>query len=527
MHTHDRLSGATSRAVVCAFSLLALYLAACGDDASPTDGGATDGGPGGDDAGTPAGDAGTPAGDAGLPPMVGPDLPIPDPIAVFYISSSVGDDDWSGALAEPNGDGSDGPKATLDAMLSLLNASAPGTHVLMRRGDEWSTSMSLEIGGAEGTATDPVILSAYGEGSQPHIIAQAAIQTIVVRGNRAGSSRYFRIDDLRLTAASPADGQIAIYTGESFHPEGPHHLTFSKLTIEDNGGGMTMYGHDHLVHGSRIANNRLGMGIYVSGENVSFQYNEFENNGLPPPDVFVHSLYISACDGVLFEHNIVHSATDGVKVRRSHNGVYRHNTFYGMFNMGIHLGGDSEGGSRNNRIESNLFYDNATDIVIKSESGTQVELLDGLVIANNMMRPVSGRAEGYDGHITITDLPAANVSIVNNLVYETGDETGIRVMNDGSNIECRNNVIGQFGSGGTYSLSASVAESNNLDFASMGAFDALNLTDPAGGDFEPTAASTMLIDQGADVSAVLGEDYAGVARPQGAAFDIGPYEFSP
>ena len=37
----------------------------------------------------------------------------------------------------------------------------------------------------------------------------------------------------------------------------------------------------------------------------------------------------------------------------------------------------------------------------------------------------------------------------------------------------------------------------------------------------------MLIDQGTDVSGVLSEDYAGVSRPQGAGFDIGPYEFTP
>jgi len=503
----------------------ALLGAACGDST-------------GDDGGTPPRDSSTPPrdgammdtggppGDAGVPPSVGPELPIPEPSVVFYVSASVGNDSWSGSLPEPNGDATDGPRASLDAVAELLNSSAPGTHVLMRRGDEWRATSSLEIGGATGTPDAPVILSAYGEGAQPSIVSEV-MQTIVVRGNRDGTSEYFRVDDLRLTSASPADGQLAIYTGESFHPEVPHHLTFSKLTIENNGAGMTMYGNDHLVHGSRIANNRLGMGIYVSGNNVSFQYNEFENNGLPPPDVFVHSLYISACDGVLFEHNIVHSATDGVKVRRTSNGVFRHNTFYGMLAIGIHLGGDSEGGASNNRIESNLFYDNSTDIVIKSESGTQVVPVDGLVIANNILRDGTMDFVDYGAHIVLTDVPAQNVSIVNNLVYDGGDDMGIVVDNDGSNILSANNVVGQFGGADAYRLSGSVTESDNLEYASTSAFDALALTDPGNGDFTPTSASTPLIDQGRDVSSVLGADFDDVARPQGAGFDIGPYEFVP
>ena len=57
-------------------------------------------------------------------------------------------------------------------------------------------------------------------------------------------------------------------------------------------------------------------------------------------------------------------------------------------------------------------------------------------------------------------------------------------------------------------------------------FAALNLTDVAGGDFAPTEQSTTLIDQGTDVSDAIGEDYEGVSRPQGAAFDIGPHEMA-
>jgi hypothetical protein len=486
--------------------------AGCGDDGA---GGSIDAGDG---------DPGT---DASVPPSVGPDLPIPDPIIVFYVSSSLGDDSWSGSMPEPNMASTDGPKATLDGARSLLNGAAPGTHVLLRRGDTWNVTSTTEIGAATGTDADPILLGAYGMGSQPSIVATGDNTTIVVRGNSGGTSQYFRIDDIRLTSTTPSDSQVAIYTGESFHPEVPHHLTFSKLTIEDNGAGMTLYGNDHLVHGSRIANNNEGMGIYASGDSLSFQYNEFENNGLPPPDVFVHSLYLSNCNGLLFEHNVVHSATDGVKVRRTSNAVIRYNTFHDMEALGIHLGGDSEGGANNNRIESNVFYNNSSGIVIKSESGVQVVPLDGLVIANNILYAGTEGFVDYGTHITLTDVPAQNVSIVNNLVYAADGDNGIRIDNDGADIVCANNIVGQFTGGDAYSLNGSVSESNNLDYASAQAFAALELSDPAEHDFTPTAGSTALIDQGMDVSDVISTDHDGEPRPQGSGFDIGPYEYAP
>jgi hypothetical protein len=319
-----------------------------------------------------------------------------------------------------------------------------------------------------------------------------------------------------------------VYTNESWHPEVPHHLTFSNLTIEGNGAGMTLYGDNHLVHGCWIANNTLGHGIYAMGDGLVIQYNEFDNNGLPPPDVFVHSLYLSQCNDLVFEHNLVVNATDGVKARRCHNSVFRYNIFADIINIGIHLGGDSEGGSTNNRIESNLFYGNTSDIVIKSESGTQVEPVDGLVIANNIMRPGTPASGGYGHHLVlVNDVPAQNVAVVNNLVYEDAEIGGINVGNNGANIRCMNNVVGQFTGRTTVNVDASVTASNNLELTSASAFEELNLADVGAFNFIPTAESTQLIDQGADVSDVLTTDHDGAARPQGEGFDIGPYEYTP
>jgi hypothetical protein len=300
------------------------------------------------------------------------------------------------------------------------------------------------------------------------------------------------------------------------------------MTIDGNGSGMTLYGSDHLIHGCRVADNVLRDGAYVSGENITIQYNEFEHNGPPPPDSLMHSLYITNAHGVVFQHNEVHSATDGVKVRRTDNGVFRHNVFHGLEAIGLHLGGDSGGGTVNNRIESNLFYDNGGGIVIKSESGTQTVPVDGVVIANNIMHTPRPGFASYGAHlVVVNDVPAQNISVTNNLLYDMIDDDGIRIANPGSNLRCANNIVGKFTDGVAYELSSNVSGSNNLEFATRESFEALNLTDAADFDFTVTAASSMLIDQGLDVSDVVDLDYTGNPRPVGSGYDIGPYEYAP
>ena len=236
-----------------------------------------------------------------------------------------------------------------------------------------------------------------------------------------------------------------------------------------------MYGEGHLVHGSRIANNNLGHGAFVAANDVSFEYNEFENNGPPPPDAFIHSLYFAGCDGVLFENNEVHSATDGVKARRTTNSIFRYNTIHDIEAIGIHLGGDSTGGAFDNRIEGNLLYNNSSDIVIKSESGIQIDPVDELVIANNIMDSGTDGFIDYGAHIMVTSVPARNIAVVNNLVYEGGSDDGIRIQNSGVNVSCDNNIVGQFAGGAAYDLDGAVSRRSNIEFTSRAAFESLEL----------------------------------------------------
>ena len=455
-------------------------------------------------------------------------LALPTARRSFYVSSSLGKDSWSGRRSEPDSTGTDGPLASVEAALQRVNGAAPGTHVLLRRGDRWTPAAGFEIRDAVGTATDPIVLGAYSKGAKPEIVAQHSTNVFTVRGNAKSGSSHFRLDELRITSARPAKGQVGIYIGESFHPHVPHHITLSGLTVENCGGGLTMYGDDHLVHGSRIAHNNASNGAYVGGNNIHLRYNEFEDNGLPPPDMFVHTLYVSRGNGFVFEFNEVHSATDGVKVRGQTGGVFRNNIFHDIANLGIHLGGDYEGGMSKVRVENNLFYRNAGDIMIKSESGTQLAPVDGLVIANNIVRagPV-GAPTPYRTSITLTNVPMRDVWVVNNLLFDLGEASGIRIDAGGEQVHCMNNIVSESKAGEAYNLHASVRSAGNLLIPGESALSSLHLAAVAEFDFLPTASSAQLIDQGQDVSRVLSTDHLGAPRPLGAGFDIGPYEYDP
>ncbi|MFT7170428.1 MAG: hypothetical protein ACI80K_003577, partial [Paracoccaceae bacterium] len=407
---------------------------------------------------------------------------------------------------------------------ALVNGAAPGTHVLLRRGDVWNGAAQLRISTASGTEAAPIVLGAYGGGERPRIVSTSTTSAVQIRSSAVGPSQHFWLHEIDVRRLTQVQDQVGVSINEGFHPELPRDITLSGVTVANHGAGMTIYGPRTRVHGCRIADNTAGNGIYASAPGIEFRYNEIENNGAPPPDAFTHSVYLARCDGLTFEFNTVRNATDGVKSRRTDNGVFRGNTIHGIEAIGIHLGGDSAGGSTNNRIESNLFFDNAADIVIKSESGVQVALTDGLVIANNI---VNGSGTGFlqNGfRFLVTDVPCRSVWIVNNIFYDVLDG-GVRVSANGVDLLCSNNVFGKFNSGDVVSLSGSVTSSANLDYRGHAEFADLFLVDPAGGDFRPTAQSAPLIDQAMNASSVISVDFAGNARPFGPQFDIGPFEF--
>lgn len=81
--------------------------------------------------------------------------------ATYYVSISQGNDTWAGTAAVPAG--GNGPWKTLTRASA---AYLPGDRILLRRGDSWNEELH-PLG--NGTAAEPVVIGAYGEGPRPLI----------------------------------------------------------------------------------------------------------------------------------------------------------------------------------------------------------------------------------------------------------------------------------------------------------------------------------------------------------------------
>ena len=89
-------------------------------------------------------------------------LPAAADAATYYVSASTGNDELSGTSATV--DGKSGPWKTL-AKASEVKL-APGDQILLKRGDTWNEELAPT---GDGTAKNPILISAYGEGAKPVI----------------------------------------------------------------------------------------------------------------------------------------------------------------------------------------------------------------------------------------------------------------------------------------------------------------------------------------------------------------------
>ncbi len=89
----------------------------------------------------------------------------------YYVSSSEGNDSWSGKASSWNG--TDGPWQTI----SKINSEAflPGDSILFKRGDVWVVRDSILRIDSSGTAGNPITYSVYSNGVKPIITARQSV----------------------------------------------------------------------------------------------------------------------------------------------------------------------------------------------------------------------------------------------------------------------------------------------------------------------------------------------------------------
>lgn len=204
-----------------------------------------------------------------------------------------------------------------------------------------------------------------------------------------------------------------------------------------------------------------------------------------------YGMYISPSDSLVEGCTIINNSGQGINHylqggSTSNNNIFRNNILYGNArndgNRNLALHALTMGSGTNNFAYNNIIYNNKA----------------GIQIVNN----------------------APNNFVYNNTIYDN-DFVGIEVFPDAPDTTVRNNIVYQNGGGS--------AGEQILNQGASGLISTNNLlTDPSfvnavGGDFRLQSGSAA-INAGVTITAVP-FDFLGFTRPQGAAYDIGAYEF--
>ena len=338
------------------------------------------------------------------------------------------------------------------------------------------------------------------------------------RGTETAQITFVGDGDVRITGSATADRDVV-------HVEGGAWIRIEGLHVSGaTRAGISALDCDHItVRGNRVdANGRWGV-------------------------------FSSFCDDLLVEDNeISRSGTEhGVYASNSADRpVIRRNTIWGNGMCGVHMNGDinfgGDGVISGAVVEDNVIRDNG----LRGGSAINGDGVTGALIRNNVLD--GNHASGISLYRTDGGAPSTGNRLINNTVRMASDARWAVNIQDGSSGNVlRNNVllhtsptrgaidlcatciagmrsdhnavVGRFLVAGAAVDLAGWRARTGTDAASFVATAAELFTDPAAGDLSLRAGSPA-IDQGVADDAPT-HDAAGIARPQGAAIDIGALEY--
>ncbi|VVB84744.1 Right handed beta helix region [uncultured archaeon] len=170
---------------------------------------------------------------------------------------------------------------------------------------------------------------------------------------------------------------------------------------------------------------------------------------------------------------------------------------------GIVIGVEVQGSARHMNIYDNIVY-NLGAIGIAPGTSYSAGPVDDVTVSNNVVYH-NGLVDSWGGGIIVEYSGATNIRVRNNIVSQNGYNQ--MVNNAGGNAAITNNLID--GSGG---ITGSSYVTGSPQFVN-----------PSGGDFHIQSGSPA-IDKGTSTDAPA-VDFDGNARPKGAGYDIGAYEY--
>jgi hypothetical protein len=291
----------------------------------------------------------------------------------------------------------------------------------------------------------------------------------------------------------------------------PAYIEFNGLKLDPNyasGAFLVSQGANHIrLINSEVTRSADAGGVELYEDNNTIGgFNEILNN----------SIHNNGDDGH-FDHGIyVHSR----------NNLIQGNDIYSNAALGIQFYNAGNSMGTGNKIVGNRIHSNGT--LSGQLGGLLVADSPGIQIYNNLI--YGNQGEG----LLIFEGQSSGFEIYNNTIY--GNQTVEGVVNGngisfsvGTTATVRNNIIFGNAASAIVNNSGGITFSNNYcNSGCTGTGTINNTADPfvnaASGDFTLISTSTA-IDAGVDLGFNYNHDYANVARPVGAGWDIGAYEY--
>jgi parallel beta-helix repeat protein len=369
----------------------------------------------------------------------------------------------------------------------------------------------------------------YGTETRPIIIKAMDGKTVIVQSNQ-----YFGIDVHKVSWVVFDGLKFTGGSSHGFSASAVNHLTIQNCESYGNGwAGIFIAGQqnpdpknpDSLLNGGdtqfdTIKNCKLHdnthEGIYLKSgystevvSDLTVENNEIYNNG----DEAVQNTYWE---------------TSAYNPRPPFNTIIRGNYIHNNTgNWGIiDLSGD------NLLVEKNRIVNN-TGLGISSslDGGITFQHGHGLTVRNNIF--YNNTADDTHGAMFFLE-NSGGTKIYNNTIVGT-NQVGVKVLSPLTQYPnlVKNNIFGQFMYSNVFQISSETTVDHNLfdkstydDFGTNSIISDPGFVSVSAQDFHLLSTSKA-INSGVNLLPDVTDDLAGITRPQGSAFDIGAYEYSP
>ncbi len=238
------------------------------------------------------------------------------PATVYYVAATLGDDQNDGRSPAS-------PWRTVEKVNATLFT--PGTHVLFKRGDTWTSTLVIPT---SGTPDQPILFGAYGRGERPIITGQSTAPFSI----RGTDRHHIVVQDL----------ELADWTDVGLQNRGGDNWVVRRLRIT---GGDTRP-PDHGIRFVNQDSRKIDGGLIE--QNVVGPIGVSERGG-----IFYQGILVQGIDHVTIRKNTIRAVHAG--------------------GIALSIGGGGINGNIGALVEDNLIYESTSGILVFQTSYTTVQ----------------------------------------------------------------------------------------------------------------------------------------------------------